>query len=1170
MSGIQLRAAGTTGTYMPRMKRATAKTSIGRGVVVVPDTNLTTGAGTDTTGVAKIYIYLSPNIDRTSWTLVQTTTPAVAMASSTKYAVMSVAIDSADNLYVVYQGTDNSLRMITYAWSGTALSGTYLAGTEQTVISASAVTDRFRAVDIEARNSQRVAVIVYEASASTGQGAWVRVYCRRDDAVTWIKAHEHNILTTQYIKSGSEDVSISIQGSDISVYYTKTNTLSDNGDTLKQLNFNFTSGTTNSATTVGTWYSELNKNIAAGTRRGWLFQRSSTRAFFGTSVGFTKPQFTVISLLYGTFTGMVQNSTSISITITNRYDRYTKIYPFNNAGTCVTAECNSQKFVFGYAGYGSIIPYMARATVFKFESSTLDSASYIDNISRPLDNGYHLQNGVLGVYGGSSGNAGAPHDMYNFLIMYGSSGNLSGSSYPRVARAVIEDKASAGVILSPTVNPAVDLPQLRLQAQQTQLFNTLRAAPIWQFATDSGFSTNFREVHPEDSEYESCTTTDGISPPIRTWTKYLPESARLFGNITWYVRARLVDDLGGFGDWSETKLFPLSHPPSATPTRPTNGQSVQYFTGDISFAWDFSDTESVDSQSAYRLIITRLDTNVTVVDTGKVTSSSASASLAIATTLIDVPLQWTVSLWDQDDVQGAASTPILFTLVNPPVVLVSSPTDGSTLTSALPTVTWTFSASGGRTQRAYRVTIINAAVDPAVTVADSGWIIGTDSAYSFLTSTLDNSTAYQVIVEVQDSAGIYASSYGILNPNSTFEANINGWTSSGATATLSHSSEFAYNSEYSLKIVPNGSTATQLIVTGFIPIEDGQPYSGKYYIYSTAGWADVVCRTDYYDASFVLLGSRPTPDVPVSVPAATWTEVKFDDQVIPAGTAVYAKLVVRLGSTPPASNIFYIDDAKLRHAPIDVTTSWIPPVQPGQTLSNDQFKVTVAWTNTLIDPDFVSWRVYRRYLVPSSTDLDVDDTAHTWVLLHETNENSASMTYRDYFMPVNKSVDYVVVQVVDRFGSLVESDIASFSSVTVASDRYYIVPEVPIGTIASFEATQITADSFTREVEQHTLHVKDRGRQVQVGDDLGYAGQLTVKLRNPTTARLEREFFEYLSTEDSSNVYLKSPFGDVLYVAFGNIGVDRIPGTGLADMVDLSVPYFVVFSESQITRVTTI
>src|SRR5689334_863741 len=204
MTGVDLSNIGTVTTLLPVMKRGVARLSTGQSVYVVPDTNLATSNGDDVTGVAKIRIYISNDANRAAFTLARTHTPAVAMSSATRYAVVGCAVRENNNLYVVYQGTDNSLRFIEFVFTAGS-PGTYAAGTEQTIVSAGAITNRFRAVDVDMLSINSCPVVAaYEASAATGQGAALRVYVRRTDGTTWINAYTDTIATTNFIRAGSE------------------------------------------------------------------------------------------------------------------------------------------------------------------------------------------------------------------------------------------------------------------------------------------------------------------------------------------------------------------------------------------------------------------------------------------------------------------------------------------------------------------------------------------------------------------------------------------------------------------------------------------------------------------------------------------------------------------------------------------------------------------------------------------------------------------------------------------------------------------------------------------------------------------------------------------------------------------------------------------------------
>ncbi len=1163
--GVELRALGTTATYAPVMKRAAHRLSGGRSVMVVPDTNRSDANGDDVTGTAKIHIYVSTDSTRSAFALDESYTPAVAPSSSTKAFVGSSTTRENDNLYVVYQGTDNSLRLITFTWGGSS----YGAGSEQTIIAANAVTNRFRSVDIDALpTNSALGVMVYEASASSGQGAYVRAYVRLTDDTTWIKAWESQVFTTQFLRDGAADVSIAWDkaGATASVgklalYYTQTHTTGDSGDAVREISFNVASGTANSATLLGSWLTNFNSSIASSTRRGFLFGEGSGKYVFGSCIGSTTPVFKALRLRAGTYTGLVVNQTSVPIQAHYRL----LVWRENNSSTAVSADYCDGRLVFGYSGLGLVASnYQMKNLVFIFSESDLTNLSaFVDTDARVADGGYALDQGVLGVYGGGSKYNYSGFYALNFMGIYGSSGNdvsASPSVYRRRARSITEDTFSAPVLVAPINNPGVDTPVLRAEFQNESNYSNLRGKMHWQFATDSGFTTDVVNVIQADSTYYSYSTTDGTTRPTRIITQTWPSDVdQLFGEF-WNVRVRVVDDLGGFSDWSVAWDFTLSHPPTALPTAPADNAVSMYTTGDTFFAWQFSDTESTDSQTAYQVVVVRTDTGATVHDTGKVSSSVNGVWIDLAGTLRGLPLQWQVSLWDEDDNQGAFSNARLFTVMDNPSINITSPSNGDTLASPIPTVVWTFSADNGRTQRAYRVQIFDINPDPPESVADSGWIISADSSHVFLANVLENLGNYRIVVDVQDNTGLYASVSDNIIANQDFDADVRGWTAGGGT--VAHTTAFIHSGTGALLLDPTGGADADA-TADYVPVIVGLDYEATAWIYMPGGYAgDIDFSIIKYDSAGSVTGT--STNTTTGITAGTWTLLECSAGVV--GGDAYAAIRVRIVGTPLTSDLLYLDEVTLTQEAVEVDTSWTPPALGDTVLTQDEFRVYINWTDANLDVDFVSWRVYRRYMVAADAAIDFDSTASTWVLIDETTDNSAAVEYQDFMMPLNKSIDYVVVQVVDRFGSLIESDIDDFETIVTAGDRYYFVPATPIGAVASFEASSVNADNFVREVEQEKLHVIQRGRQIQVGDDLGYEGSLTIRLRSVLTSRRDREFFEYLSTADAPNTYIKSPFGDVFLTKIGVISTVRVPGVGTTDMVDLTVPYSQAFEDVVVTR----
>lgn len=1153
----------------PRLKRSTHTMSDGRGVSVVIDTDRSDANGGDVSGTAKVAVYLSTDTTRTSWPVSITYTPAVAPASSTKWAVATSGLAANNNLYLVYQGTDNSLRMVTWVWGGSS----WGAGTEQTIIAANAVTNRFRSVDMDIlQTNSSPAVIVYEANASTGQGAWIRVYIRLTDGTTWRKAWELNTLTTQFIRSGTEDVSIAwnkggavASVAKCAIFYTVASTIGDNGDTIRNISFNVASGAAGSGTIDGTWTSNINKNTAVSSRRAWLFSETTDQWIFACSVGTTSAQFQVARIKQGTYTAPQINARSIVFSTAQPTGKTKPLIQPMLIDMFVTATCQVSAVCFAFAGGSNTSDKrIARSLVMRFDpvDFTNKSAVWTDTSPRVLDNAFLLEDGVIQISGGGNSNSSTAN--FNWQIWYGSDGNsvsASPTTLPRKVYVASEQQLSAPTFESPKVNPAANTPTMMAKMQHNNLYCNVLGKFQWQWATDSGFTTNVKTITENDSKFQSYSSTDGSNRPIRIGTMVVPDAEKFTQSGTWYGRVRMLDDLGFWSNWSDTEIILLSHPPTALNSSPVDGAISLWGTGDTRFAWRFSDTEPTDVQSAYRVIVTRVDTGVGVADTGKVTSSSQSTTIDLSSTLIGVPLQWTVQLWDMFDTAGTVSNPSLFTMYEAPIPVITSPADGATINTGLPTISWTFNATGGRVQRAYRVRIYNVDVSPALQVADTGWIMGTETSYTFLASVLTNLTTFWPVVEVQDNFGLYGGTYYNVLNNTGFEANILGWTVTGGVG--SWSTSIADASIGSLKVTPTGGVAI-VVRSDFVPTLPDLDYEivvrilapgglvGKAFTYGIAN----------YDSGGSLTSNGGSIDS--AVPAAAWTTESGFETTDSVVSFVGANFEV--DSSVVAGDIFYLDNVDLHQWPVNFDTDYNPPVLGDVSLTPSEHYVQVSWTDANTDADFVSWRVYRRYMKTASADLDVNDTASKWVLVYETNLNPATSNFYDYLAPLNRPVDYVVVQVVDRFGSLVESNITAHSTTTQTGDRYFFVPKIPIGTIASFEASSVTGDSFIREIEQETLHVIKRGRQVQIGDDLGYNGSLSVKLRNPASARFDREFFEYMSGPNSSNVYVKSPFGDVILISIGSVSAQRLAGVGLTDMADLTVPYVEVFDDEQVTR----
>jgi hypothetical protein len=1226
---------GVTAFNAPIIKRAVGTLSDGSCVMMVPDTNIAGLVGDDVTGTPKIRFYKS-DITRTTWALNFTYTPSPQAMSSTKPFVGSIAIGSDDRIGLVYQGTDNSLNFMVFTFG----SGTWTSGTLQTISAANAVTNRYRVIDIDYAGTADPAVIVYESKASAGPSCWVRVYIRNTDATTWRKAFEDDFAShsggSLPIYPNSEDVSISYNNTGIVsnvgqllIYYTSIGSYFDNGDVIKEISYNVSTGTDGSATTLGTW-PKFNQNLAGGARRGWIFKTTNNTWQVAFSVGTARPAFQACRLVHGTYTAPTIDSTAIGSSVQTSSNGVVIEVSANrpqmsrnaNAYTAIACTYNDNRVMFGFItsntppiGINLGLGYTLSAIVFRYNDAAILTASYVSTQMRALDNYFTYGQQPVAVYG-SANNRNQTGDLkFNFLAIYGYTGNTQTSAFMNKARAIVDTFYDPPTVIGPTQVSATDSPILQVRVQNTALYPNVHGKIEWNLARDAAFSTDLRDISEPDANYRFFgSTTNGSPSPINVALKLSGVGTQRLYSGTWYMRSRVVSDLGQLSVWSATSNFSVSHPPSAFPVSPVTGSMNAYISSGNTFSWTYSDTEPGDAQTAYRLLITRLDTGSSVLDTGKVTSSINGVTTVLSSSLKDIQLQWQVALWDTDDVQGPFSTAVHFMVGDAPTVLSTAPTDGSTVATAVPTVSWTFTGGGTRTQRAFRVRLIALDVfDIFSRTVASGWGSSTSGAvWTAVGTAADFNVGSNVATIAQSTTAVnkYVLLQGSTVTNVQQSADMA--TAALSTGAAQHTGlvaryvdannyfraqlSFDLGAQVNIQIVQRvGGTETTLgnVTTGITHVAGtyynltfsivGNVLKAKVWVVGTAqpsGWMIVTSSAANVLASAGYIGvysrqdtsntngstthsidgySRWNPDVPVVLGDSGWnqsaaTTYTFSSNVLTNGT--YGTCVIDVQDT---QGIIGGDDAAFQ-------TAWTAPADATQLVVLDNYGATVSWTNSAVDINFIAWRVYRRYMVPAIVDLDSDNTANTWVLLYETTVNQTNYSYKDYLMPLNKSVDYAVVQVADRFGSLIESPLASITTVTNTASRYYFIPQVAVGTIASYEAGNITDDSYTDEIESEVIHVIGRGRQVQIGDDLGVSGTLTIQLRNPAGNRPDREFIQYLASSKNLGVWMKNPFGDVKLVKFQNVGVKFIPGTGSTEMSDLTVPYIEVFTDPVVTR----
>lgn len=229
------------------------------------------------------------------------------------------------------------------------------------------------------------------------------------------------------------------------------------------------------------------------------------------------------------------------------------------------------------------------------------------------------------------------------------------------------------------------------------------------------------------------------------------------------------------------------------------------------------------------------------------------------------------------------------------------------------------------------------------------------------------------------------------------------------------------------------------------------------------------------------------------------------------------------------------------------TTSWSLPTTPStQAVSTTAYNtigyVRVTWNATIRDPDFYSWRVYRKKGV-----------AGVETLLNEILV-PATGTYDDYSAEAAADWYYTVVQVANRFGSLVESARSYVGPISLVSDNYWLIHLTDSS--KNLKLTNVTDDSYTDEYEEETLNLIGRGRKTDYGTHFGITGTLTCKFRGDGAITARDQRINLLNRKAERAQYiLRTPFGDNYLISMGDISVGRMAGVGQQEFVDVTIPY---------------
>lgn len=744
--GSTVRSIGYSKSNSFAMQKTTGLLSDGTRVVCVHDANQTgvSGDGGDGTGVAKAYFYTSSN--GATWTLRATVTTAID--DGRPFGSMSIGANN--NIHFCYRDSDGSIKYVLLTYSA---GPTYSVGSVENVYSAPPAGEAFVRVDIDVCGTSNNAVIAGGYRSLNSGDLFYRLRAKiRTNGGSWSDIGNNSVISNDKQAPYTDSVYVAgdqsaIGGDNLTTFCVTVNRKqlngSDSGDWIYFCRVNVSTGGS------ATWYkaiSNLNANQGGGYRPFRPFWVGADSWVVAGSIGTAPIKYFVgkLTLNRATMSSYTQN-VNWSSTSNHNADRSVEVLYWSDV-----AYVGNNKFMFisreTSAGYRKV----TMATINANGSVTWSPAANLEDTYLP---GSSVPAAQI--------HAGTPRNYLADRIPVATSYYSNSYQYQYFEKLL----PSVGTVTSPGAGTVSLTGQPILKATHKMQVSKppLRTKIEFYLATDSGFTSNVRTVTEPDSDLLYANGTTGSTTVVSE--EVVPAISALFGG-TWFLRARVLDEAGSYGSYTPTVSFSVGHAPSAANLNPSGNAVVVYGSGNVTFSWTFTDPYEGDAQTAYQVIVRNVDTSATVVDTGKIASSTNSAVIAIPAGSKDTDLSWTVKLWDQDDTAGSESVPALFLVTDGPTPAITSPTASQVLAAANPTVTWTNGISLPKEQTHYRVTVSTT----GVTVYDSNWIASTAVAHAIPTGYLANLVSYTVTVRVRDSLSLEAQATQLFSTSWTLPA----------------------------------------------------------------------------------------------------------------------------------------------------------------------------------------------------------------------------------------------------------------------------------------------------------------------------------------------------------------------------------------------------------------
>ena len=186
-----------------------------------------------------------------------------------------------------------------------------------------------------------------------------------------------------------------------------------------------------------------------------------------------------------------------------------------------------------------------------------------------------------------------------------------------------------------------------------------------------------------------------------------------------------------------------------------------------------------------------------------------------------------------------------------------------------------------------------------------------DTTGSDLVYDIDDQETGLVVYTRQPVRGDYAEWVGSaipLNPNGDFEENLTGWSGSGATTSrVPTPAGASFDSEWSMRIEPDGVTEFPSAGSDFVPVFEGREYTLNGWLYSTNATRQMSLNINWFDGVGGYL-STSSNDKVIALGVWTWFEVTA---TAPAG-AENANLAPTVPNFPSTDDMLIVDQVFLR------------------------------------------------------------------------------------------------------------------------------------------------------------------------------------------------------------------------------------------------------------------